>query len=510
MGENKQLARNMIFNVLSFVLNLAISFFLTPYLVSKVGREAYGFIPLISNMIGYTSVITTAIGSMAGRFITMRIYKNDYEGASTYYNSVLVANLVLSAFFTVLAVVALCFLPYLLNIPEHLLVDVRWLFAITALSMLLGLSTGILGCGAYIKNRVDANASRSMIQNFVRVICTLLLFICFKPSIIYISLAALIAGLLGVYYNFSFKRRFLPEISFKPRRYFSWVKLKEVTFAGIWNSVNQLSNMLLYQVDLLITNIFISAAATGEFSLAKTMPTMILSFLATLSGSFYPKFNILYAQDKKEELNVFVKKSIRIVGLFVSLVIGILIVYSNDFYQLWLPSENSEKLQWLTIITITPMIFGGSINPVFGLFATANKLKVPSLVLLFAGILNTLVIFILLKTTDLGIWAIAITSAIQGGLRNALFSPIYGALCIGQKWYSFFPTMLKAICGLAIVVAVGLGAKAILPQFEGWIGLISTVAVVAIVSLAINLFVIFKKTDRKYLITVIKRKLYKK
>ena len=103
MNDNKQLARNMIFNAISFGINLAISFFLTPYIVKEVGREAYGFIPLVNNMIGYTSIITTAVGSMAGRFITMRLYKNDIEGASYYFNSVLVANFVLSAIFTIIA-----------------------------------------------------------------------------------------------------------------------------------------------------------------------------------------------------------------------------------------------------------------------------------------------------------------------------------------------------------------------------------------------------------------------
>lgn len=509
-GDNKQLARNMIFNILLFVINLGISFFLTPYIVNNIGREAYGFIPLINNMIGYTSIITTAVGSMAGRFITMRLYKDDYEGASYYFNSVFLANIVLSAIFTVLSIITICYLPHILNIPDYLLSDVKWLFVFTVLSMLLGLSTGILGCGCMIKNKIDVSVSRSLIQNAVRVGLILLLFACLKPSIVYLSLSAFISALLGVYYNFKFKRQFLPEIPIKPKKYFSWSKLKEVTFSGIWNSVNQLSNLLLYQLDLLITNIFIGAAATGEYSLSKMMPTLILSFLASLSGSFYPKFNILYAQDRITELNALVKKSMKVVGLFVAIAIGLLIVYSDAFYTLWVPGEDANNLHWLTVVTVAPMIFGGSINPVFGLFATANKLRVPSFVLLGAGILNTAVVFILLKTTNLGIWAIALTSAIQGGLRNALFSPIYGALCIGQKWYSFFPTMLKAICGLAIVVAVGLGAKAILPQFEGWIGLISTVAVVAIVSLAINLFVIFKKTDRKYLITVIKRKLYKK
>lgn len=508
MSDNKQLARNMIFNAISFGINLAISFFLTPYIVKEVGREAYGFIPLVNNMIGYTSIITTAVGSMAGRFITMRLYKNDIEGASYYFNSVLVANFVLSAIFTIIAIVALAFLPHILNIPEYLLSDVRWLFILAVLSMVIGLCTGLFGCGVYIKNRIDTSVARAMIQNVVRISCILLLFYFFEPSVVYISLGAFVSALLAIYYNFSFKKRFLPEVPFSPAKYFSWEKIKETTLSGIWNSVNQLSNLLLYQLDLLITNIFISAAATGEFSLSKIMPSLTLSFLATLSGSFHPKFNILYAQEKLEELNALVKKSIKIVGIIISIAIGLLIVYCDIFYRLWLPTEDSHKLHLLTIITVTPMIFGGSINSVFGLFATANRLKVPSLVLLFAGIANTLVILLLLNTTDLGIWAIALTSAIQGGIRNALFTPIYGAKCIGQKWYAFFPTMFKAICGLGTVVIIGYATKRMF-HIDGWCSLICITTTVAIVSLLINMFIILNKGEREYLKSIVLKKIKK-
>ena len=506
MGDNRQLSRNMIFNILLFVINLGISFFLTPYIVNNIGREAYGFIPLINNMIGYTSIITTAIGSMAGRFITMRLYKGDNEGASYYFNSVFIANIVLSAIFTVLSIITICYLPYILNIPEYLLTDVKWLFTFTVLSMLLGLSTGILACGCYIKNRIDVSVSRSLVQNGLRVGLIILLFTCLKPSIVYLSLSAFIAAILGVYYNFRFKQQFLPEIPIKPKKYFSWSKLKEVTFSGIWNSISQLSNLLLYQLDLLIANIFISAAASGEYSLAKIMPTMILGFLASLSSSFYPKFSILYAENKIEELNKLVKKSMKIVGLFVSIAIGLLIVYSDAFYALWVPNEDANTLHWLTIVTIAPMILGGSVNPIFGLFGTANKLRIPSLVLLGAGILNTTVVFILLKTTDLGIWAIAITGAVQGGLRNALFTPIYGAQCIGQKWYALFPTMFKAICSLGIVVGVGYIAKTFMPT-DSWINITITMGSVAIVAVLLNLIVIFNKSERYYLKSIILKKI---
>lgn len=98
MSNNKQLVKNSIYSIASFIINLFISFFFTPYLIRVVGKEAYSFFPLVNSIVGYSSIISTAVGGMAGRFVTMRIYKKDAEGAAYYYNSVLLANWILSLF----------------------------------------------------------------------------------------------------------------------------------------------------------------------------------------------------------------------------------------------------------------------------------------------------------------------------------------------------------------------------------------------------------------------------
>ena len=95
-SNKKQLALNLVFNTASFAINFVISFFFTPYLVKTVGKEAYSFFPLVNNIIGYSSILTAAVGSMGGRFITMSIYQNDKEGANQSFNSVWVANIFLS------------------------------------------------------------------------------------------------------------------------------------------------------------------------------------------------------------------------------------------------------------------------------------------------------------------------------------------------------------------------------------------------------------------------------
>ena len=61
MDKGKQLSINFITQMLSFVINLAISFFLTPYVLKFIGKDVYGFVSLANNLAGYVSVFTIAL-----------------------------------------------------------------------------------------------------------------------------------------------------------------------------------------------------------------------------------------------------------------------------------------------------------------------------------------------------------------------------------------------------------------------------------------------------------------
>lgn len=502
--NNKRIARNMVFNVGVFVVNLCISFFLSPYLIRTVGKEAYSFYPLISNLVGYTSIITTAVGSMAGRFITMELYGGNKREAQGYFNSVLFAYWLLSLVFGVLFFVGVIYIDAILTIPNQLVTTVRWMFALSAVSLLIGMDTGLLGIGTYIKNRIDLRASRDFTTTVIHALVIIVLFSLFVPNVVYVSVAGLCTTLIGVIFNIQFKKRLLPELKFHPHREHSWKKVRTLVSSGIWNSVNQLSNVLLTQLDLLITNIFISAAATGDYALAKMAPNIIYGLLAVLSGTFMPNFNILYAQGKMEELIHEAKKSMKIIGVIICLPIGFLLVFADEFFHLWVPSVDSDYLYWLSFLTVLPMIFGSSVNPIFGIFTITNRLRVPSLVLLIAGILNTTAVFLLLKFTSLGIWAIPIVAGVQHGLRNFFFTPIYAAVCLKQPLFTFYPTVMKCCLALASVAAIGLGVKACMTG-DTWPSLFVEGVVMVLCALPLNMFVIMNKGERAYLFSTVKR-----
>lgn len=503
MSANRQIAKNMLFNLGVFIINTGISFFLSPYLIKTVGKEAYSFYPLVSNIVQYSNIITAAIGSMAGRFITMEIYGNRIKEAEGYFNSVLLANWLLSLFFGLLTLIGVIYIADILTVPDHLILDVRWLFALSAIATIITINSDLLGIGTYIKNRIDLNSMMRMAWALVNVIVIISLFLTCKSSIIYIGIASLIASIICIGFNISFKRKLLPELSITPFSTFSFEKIKILVSSGIWNSINQLSNVLLTHIDLLITNIFIGAAATGDFALVKMAPNLIYTLLALLTGSFIPNFNILYAKKQYDELLHEVKKSIKVVGVLICIPLGFLLVFADDFFSLWVPTSNSNYLHWLSFATVLPMVFGSSVNPVFGVFTITNRLKIPSIVLLLCGIINTIVICVLLKTTNLGIWSIPIVSGIQHVLRNFFFTPMYAASCLKQKLGVFYPAVYRCCLALFIVCISGYCVKMIIPE-NSWLLLATKALAMTFVSLLLNVYIIFNSQERNYLLTRIK------
>ncbi len=176
-------------------------------------------------------------------------------------------------------------------------------------------------------------------------------------------------------------------------------------------------------------------------------------------------------------------------------------VFGLEFFKLWVPGEDAILIQILSILAILSLIASACINSVFSVFTCANKVKVPAVVTLITGVLTTLTVFI----TDLGVYAIAGVSSIFTLLRNYIFTPIYGAMCLKIKKRTFYKEIISGNVCLVINLAVGFAMRQFLPA-DTWLSLIFSCIMVGIVLVAINVFIVLKKDERVTLIKkVIKR-----
>ena len=189
-SKNKQFAINVSAKIFAFAVSLAISFFLTPFLVKNVGKEAYGFVGLANDFVSYALVLTVALNSMAGRFITISLYEKDNESVNRYFTSVIVANTIITSILIIPFALIVLFINKIVHVPLGILTDVRLLWAFIFLNLLINIIGSVFEVAAFAKNRLDLESMRTIEANLLKVIVLCVAFYFFKPSVWYIGLAA--------------------------------------------------------------------------------------------------------------------------------------------------------------------------------------------------------------------------------------------------------------------------------------------------------------------------------
>ena len=132
-----------------------------------------------------------------------------------------------------------------------------------------------------------------------------------------------------------------------------------------------------------------------------------------------------------------------------------------------------------------------------------NKLKLNSILVLVNGLINIVLVAILLKFTNLGIFAIAGVSSLTLIIKSLVFVVPYGAKCLGLKWNTFFAEVFKCVLYVAIsVVFSGLIISFI--NLSSWFGLIMKASIVLILSLLIGFLLFLNRNEKRIIIERIK------
>ena len=499
-SKNRQLAINMISSFVAFVTNLGINFFLTPFVVKRLGIEAYGFLRLSSDIIGYTTIITIALNSMAGRFITIKYQEGKVDEANKYFSSVFFSNVVLSIVVALVLLVFLFNLESFFDIPQHLIIDVKALFSLSVLTTIIALLTNVFSVATFIKNRLELSSIRQIIGNILRALLIILLFGYFPAHLWYFGISGVIITLFVSITDFKFCKYLTPEFRLSHYNY-DWSKVKELLKSGVWNMINRLGRIMGEGFNMVIANVCISATAMGIFSITKSVPVIILGFFGMIAGVFAPLFTQLWAQHKKEELLSELLKSIRICGFFANIPLTCLLVFGDSFYRLWLPGEDASYLQLLTILGSLSLIISMPLEPLWNIFTIANKLKYSTLTLVSLNVLifATIILSMLFVESHYSrLLILAGAGTFWNILKDIFFLPIYGAYCMGYDNFVFYKPLFRSVASFIVSCVVCIIVKSLFP-IKTWTELIIIGIVTIIICSIFNSVIVLKKSDRKFI-----------
>ncbi len=287
------------FNVVSAIVTLgvqmAVSFFLSSYLVATLGEAANGFTQLANNFVSYASLVTLAFNSMGSRFISSAYHHGRVEDSVAYYSTLIVCNVILCLVFLPVAIFVLGNLGSIVDMGNVNPLDVSLLFAFVFANFAANLFVSLFCSAMFVVNKVYNQNIINLVRNVLNAALLIFVFTLFQAHVYFVSLVALLLTLLSAPVCYFIKRRVVPELSFNLKA-FSSKYVRDLTSSGIWNTVNQCGNILTTGLDLLFANWFVGASPMGILSVAKTMPTAITTLATTLNNNLEPELVIVYAK----------------------------------------------------------------------------------------------------------------------------------------------------------------------------------------------------------------------
>ncbi len=506
MSKNKELAVNITANFIYMILNYAITFFLTSFVVTEISGEAYGFISLCNNVVNYATLVTVALNSVSGRFITIEMHRGNKKKANEYFSSTLAADIIMCIGILLIFVPIAIKVDSIFEIPSNIVEDVRVLFLFVTFNLIITVISTVYTVATFITNKLYLSSIANALGNIARVL-SLIYFMNFKiPNIKYVGVATIVSSVIILALNFSYTYKLCPELRVE-RKAILFIRVRELLMSGIWNSVTKLAQILSDGIDLVISNIWVGAYDMGQLSIAYTIPTIVSAFLAMLINVFNPKLTEYYAKRNKKKIIYELKLNMKMTAFFGNVLFFGVITIGKDFFKLWVPTANIDMVYTLMVLATVSVLVSSVVAPLSNVFLLTNKLKVNSLVWLGVSFFDAIIVIILLNTTNLGVYAVAGVSKIVGAIVNLVFLPNYASKCLKVRPIFFYAIILKyALSTVGVGIAMNV-TRMFLGSDNSWILFGARVVCLSLVGLGVNYKFFLNKRERVYLKNTLKSKI---
>ncbi len=282
MGEKKRVAINMLSQLTSFVVGLAISFVLTRQIAKLLGKDIYGFVGMGNTFTSYITVFTVALNGMLNRYVTIELKQKNYDNARMYFSSVAIADMVITLILVIPASIIVLYIDKFFDVPAGHVGDIQLLWIFIFANFLFSLATSAFGTATYATNRLDLSGKRSVESNLLKAAVLIVAYVFFEPKVWYMGLAAFLCGAYCSITNMRYCKKLTPQLTIK-KAYYKFKAVKELVAVGVWNSINQLTQTLINGLDLIFANKLLGALEMSLMSYSKTVPVQLISLIRAFS-----------------------------------------------------------------------------------------------------------------------------------------------------------------------------------------------------------------------------------
>ena len=398
-------------------VNIAVGFFLSPFILHHLGDEAFGLWILIFSLTGYYGIFDFGIRSSLVRYVSKFQATGDKDELARLINTSLFTYTCLGLILVVPTILGGLYVDRLFHIPAPFLKDARILVLMVGYSLALGFPLGISG-------GILEGLQKFYLMNWTNIVATLARAV----LIIYVLRHGL--GLLSV----ALITVSLPLIASAVRaviaqrllaipygwKYVSRESLRQVANYGSITFMIIVAGRLRFKTDAVIIGGFLSAAAITYFSIGARLVDYTGDVVSSLAQIFTPMSSHFHATGDYAQLRKIFISGNRACALVMFPMTVALIVMGKSVIEAWVGPRYVSSYSVLLILLIPTTLYQAQSTSNRILFGMSLH-KSLAYVVLMEGIANVILSIVLVR--PLGIVGDAIGTAIPLLCTSLFFLP---------------------------------------------------------------------------------------
>jgi O-antigen/teichoic acid export membrane protein len=294
LTSRRTLTLNTVSSVTTRLLQLTVLVWVNQYLLRHISAEEYALLPLVLSLLVFGELFRIIFAGGLGRFLVEADARGDDAGVTRIVSSMLPVLLAAASVLALLAGLGTWQLDRLLALAPAQLDAGRVMLGLTLGLLCIELAVTPFTQGLYVRQRFVALNVIELSTEVLRALLIFALMIGAYPSVVWLSVGSVVAGLAGMAARITFTRRLVPAIRWHSADFDAATARRLLRF-GAWTSVQGLTQFISTTAPALVLNRGASAIDVACFHLGRIPDLQLRRLVSAAAIPLQPALTSLQA-----------------------------------------------------------------------------------------------------------------------------------------------------------------------------------------------------------------------
>ncbi|MGA8437520.1 MAG: oligosaccharide flippase family protein, partial [Candidatus Sulfotelmatobacter sp.] len=330
--DKGQVLRNVGSSWFALGVNVLVGIFLSPYILHRLGDEAFGLWILIFSVTGYYGLFDLGIRSSIVRYVAKYSATEEHDELNGLVNTAMFGYSGIGIVAMAVTLIATYYVNSIFRIPTEFVVTARWLLLMVGTSVSLGFPLGVF-------SGILEGLQRFYLLNFTSISSTLIraLFIVIAlrhgRGLLTVALITLALPLLSALVNAAAVFRNLRlRLGF---RYVSRSSLRRIASYSGTTFLIIMAGRLRFKTDALVIGTFVSATAITFFTIGSRLVDYASEVVSSLAQLFVPMSSQSHATGDLDGLRRIFVVGNRACAFIIFPITAILTILGKSIIEAW-------------------------------------------------------------------------------------------------------------------------------------------------------------------------------